>query len=328
MLIYKKKITIIFMILFSAMTVFTQQSSQVDKGIDFFNESRLNEAEEIFNSILKKDSGNHRALFFLGRIRLKKEDFDGAATCLKKAAELNPTSSAYFTWLGRTYLSKLQKASHFERGILAGKVLDAYKKAVKLDPENVQARISLAGYYLNAPSIAGGSKRKALEQIKEIIKSNPETGHMLMAQSLIKDGKYNEAEKELLKVIELTPDQPEIYYRMGMLYQSAKAYGKAFTSFETAVKKDPRDLRSLYQIGRTAVFSDENLMRGIECLKEYIEKEPKNGLPGIDAAHWRLGMLFEKSGKMGKARKEYQTAIKLNPGESKYKKCLENLDKN
>lgn len=33
---------------------------------------------------------------------------------------------------------------------------DAAQRALELDPENVEARISVAGYYLNAPRIAGG----------------------------------------------------------------------------------------------------------------------------------------------------------------------------
>src|SRR5262249_43813801 len=46
----------------------------------------------------------------------------------------------------------------------ASKGRKAFEKAIELDPNHVAARIGLATFFLQAPSIAGGSKEKAKAQ--------------------------------------------------------------------------------------------------------------------------------------------------------------------
>ena len=125
----------------------------------------------------------------------------------------------------------------------------------------------------------------------------------------------------------MKPDDANVYYQIGMLYQKIKQYKKAFQNFEKAVEIDPEAMDAFYQIGRTGVFSGENLDRSIESLKKYLLSEPKPGHPGHDAAHWRLGMLYEKDGKLNLAIHEYETALQLNPKEEKYKSALSKIKK-
>ena len=81
----------------------------------------------------------------------------------------------------------------------------------------------------------------------------------------------------------------------------------------------------IYQIGRTGVFSGQRLDRAIECMKIYVVHEPGEGMPSLDAAHWRLGMLYEKAEKAGLAKQAYEKAQAINPQEEKYKEALANL---
>ena len=254
-------------------------------------------------------------------------DWDGAIDHFKNAVELDETDSMYRTWLGRAYIAKLQTVSFFEKGVLSGRALEQLQKAVKLDPTNVEARVTLAGYYLNAPSIAGGSKKKAREQAEEIVKYDEVRGNWILAGVLIKDEQYDAAIEKLESCIGEQPDNIEYRYRLAMLYQQLELYDKTFAEFEEVLQLDHEATGALYQIGRTAVFSKTNLDRGIECLHTYLTMEVKPGYPGYDAAHWRMGMLYEHKGDAASARAEYETALRLNPEDDKYRDSLNELAK-
>ena len=86
------------------------------------------------------------------------------------------------------------------------------------------------------------------------------------------------------------------------------------------------DPRSLYQIGRTAVFSGKRLDRGKQALEEYIESEPEGpGLPTEAHARWRLGMIYALQGHKDLARREYETSLKLDPDLEQAREALETL---
>jgi tetratricopeptide (TPR) repeat protein len=277
----------------------------------------------VFTEAAAQDSG----AFEEGMKLYEAGDFDGATDHFKNAVELDETDSMYRTWLGRAYIAKLQTVSFFEKGVLSGRALEQLQKAVKLDPTNVEARITLAGYYLNAPSIAGGSKKKAREQAEEIVKYDEVRGNWIMAGVLIKDEQYDEAIAKLESCIDAQPDNIECRYRLAMLYQQLEQYNETFAEFEEVLLIDPQATAALYQIGRTAVFSKMNLDRGIECLQKYVTLEVKPGYPGYDAAHWRMGMIFEHKGDAASAKAEYETALQLNPDDDKYRDSLNELAK-
>ncbi len=271
----------------------------------------------------QQDKGTE--LFENGKSEFKHEHFDEASEKFKSAIKLNSSNSDYYLWLGKSYHALLDKASFFEKGILSGKVMDNYKKAIKVNPANIEARIHLANYYIYAPSIGGGSTKKAKEQAEEIKKHNPEQALMLWATIYSREEKYDLAIAEFNKYLELNPTNTEALYQLGMYYQKLEKFTDATATFERAIKIDDKAYKSLYQIGRTAIFSGENLDRGITCFKEYIKADPGAPNPGADSAHWRLGMLYEKEGKKKLAKKEYTIALELNPSENTYKDALEKI---
>lgn len=63
----------------------------------------------------------------------------------------------------------------------AGEMLQSLLQAVELNPALPEAYQWLAGYYLNAPSIAGGSLEKAEEAARKLTELDPPAGQALMA---------------------------------------------------------------------------------------------------------------------------------------------------
>jgi Tfp pilus assembly protein PilF len=91
------------------------------------------------------------------------------------------------------------------------------------------------------------------------------------------------------------------------------------------LRAKPNEPITLYQVGRTASLSGENLDHGEQALKAYLAGPiPERG-PEPAHAHYRLGTIYEKKGAKDLAREEYRTALQLNPRHQEARKALANL---
>lgn len=206
-------------------------------------------------------------------------DPDAAVKSWEKAAELDPANSEYKRQLGDAYGLAAQKAGMFSKMSLGKKSIAAYEKAVELDPENLSARSSLASIYLMAPAVMGGGSDKAYAQAAEIKKRDANRGRVAYA----------------------------------ILYVGEKKYPEAFAETEEVLKAMPDHYAALFQFGRAAALSGTRLDEGIAALKKCLALSPTSGAPGHDAAHWRLGVIWEKKGDTPAARATYQASLKINP---------------
>jgi len=267
--------------------------------------------------------------FETAKKEIKNKKYEEAIEILEELIQTNENNWEHHHWLGIAYLESTKSPG---TGMI--KAMKKFKKAkknliksVELNPENIDAREQLAYSFYFPPKIAGGNKKKALEHLAEIKKRDSKKGLEISIEFFLFDEKYEKAEQKCKEFIKQYPDDLDILHQLGMIYQQKKDYEKAFESFEKIIKKDSTALNSLYQIGRTAVFSDQNLDRGVECMKLFLQSEPDENSPSLDAAHWRLGMIYEKQGKLDLAEAEFEEALIINPKDKDYKKSLKKLRK-
>jgi Tfp pilus assembly protein PilF len=71
--------------------------------------------------------------------------------------------------------------------------------------------------------------------------------------------------------------------------------------------------------------SGQNLERGEECLRRYLEHEPGPDEPSLASAHYRLGVLYEKSGSRELARREYSAALEIEPSLADAREALKKI---
>jgi tetratricopeptide (TPR) repeat protein len=283
------------------------------------------DAEPVFRARVDSNPKDSRAMYYLGRALFEGEDVDAAIEWLGQATELDPADSDYNLWLGRAYLQKLMTASMFKKIGLSKKVRAHYLKAVELDPDNVSARESLAGYYFNAPGIAGGSDSKGMEQIEEIRKRDPLKAHYNLAYHHIEKEKYDEAEAEYRAAMKLDPDNYQTLHRLGQLEQERADYDRALGYFERVLAAEPDNLATLYAVGRNSALSGKRTDRGLECLQLYLAGDPGSSLPDVTWAHWRMGMIYEHKGDVAQARRAYEAALKADPDNKEAQKALKKL---
>lgn len=264
--------------------------AELDAARQLLSERKLAEAEAAAVKLTTTYPQEGEAFLFLGTVQMSKQAPEAAVAAFEKAVALNPQSSEFQRRLGDAYGFSAQKAGVFSMLGFAKKCLAAYEKAVALDPSSIPARQSLMGYYQQAPGMAGGGMDKAYAQAAEIKKLSADQGRLAFAQ----------------------------------LYATDKKWTEAFTEFEEVLKTDPDNYLANFQIGRLAALSGERVDRGIETLRKALALKPSAGAAGHEAAHWRLGMLFEKKGDKAAAKAAYEAALKVNP---KFPQAIDALKK-
>ena len=272
-------------------------------------------------SLMAKDSQEAKT----AKIFFDSKDYDSAIDWYKKAVDKDENNSDLYFMLGKSYMNEIGNVNFMSKGIYASKAKGNLKTSVEKDPKNIEARYYLASYYFNAPFIGGGDKDEAWIQAEEILKLSPVKGHEIKAQFYTQEKEYDKAIAEYDELVKLEPNNAHTYYSIGIMLQQTKDYDKAFSNFEKALSIDPESIESLYQVGRNAVFSKKNLDKGIESLNKYVKYDPDKSLPQVDAAYWRLAMIYQIQGNKNKAKEAITKAININPDDN-YKDLLDELN--
>jgi len=294
------------------------RGQSVEQGIQLFNARKYAEAQA---SLLPQGQTDAAAAYYLGRIEMEYGDSDKAANWFERAVTLNPKSAVYYDWLARAYGTQAEHTSTFRLPFLARRLKNALDTGLGLDPDNLDIRDDLIVYYTRAPGFLGGSKEKALETVVEITYR----GSLAYANLCAATKDTACAERELQGMATTYPDSASVYAALAAFYTNQKQAEKAFAVLDERLRAKPNEPITLYQVGRTASLSGENLDRGEQALKAYLAGPiPERG-PEPAHAHYRLGTIYEKKGAKDLAREEYRTALQLNPRHQEARKALANL---
>ena len=136
--------------------------------------------------------------------------------------------------------------------------------------------------------------------------------------NLFKSGKFDIAEKKVLKLLKKFPNNFNLYSILGSIFVGQKKLDKAIINYKKSLKNNPN-----YAIGYN------NLAVALAGLHKYEEAvENYNHAikikPDYAEAYNNLGLALNKLGNLEKSIESYQRAIKINP---QYLDSLKNLGK-
>jgi cellulose synthase operon protein C len=224
--------------------------------------------------------------------------------------------------------------------------LDAYERSLNAEPDNIEARISRAGVYIDL-----GRQADAVKDVTELRRLAPDEPRAVYLQALLaeKDNRPDVASAALKTVVELLDPVPMefIRYRPQLLMlnglahfglkerEKAKQYLEAFQK----VQGNTPTTKLLAQL----YMGDNNLDRAVEVLETYLKSRPADGqaLTLLGAAlmskgqhvkaaglmqraletkdspefHTVLGLSLLRSGQTGNAIAELEGALKRDPGQ-------------
>jgi tetratricopeptide (TPR) repeat protein len=301
----------------------TTQTSPLKIGIAQFDAEKLEQAKATLTPLAK--AGDADAMLYLGRIAIEQSDGDEAVNWLEQAIKKNDRRSTYHQWLGTAYSIKGMAANPLSRVSLVGSMRHAMERSIELDSSNVDARVILLQFYLQAPAMMGGGVDKAREQAAAIMPRNPYQGRLQNASIAENQKDSVTAERTFRELVTAFPDSSAPSVQFAIYYYNAKRYDDAFRVLEDRLRRSPNDGAALYQVGRVGAVSGTNLDRAQSALDRFLQTPHKRGTPSIAAAHWRVGMIHEAKGDRTAARAAYETALRLDPKLAGAKASLDKL---
>jgi tetratricopeptide (TPR) repeat protein len=183
----------------------------------------LQKAESEFKTALKLEPDSEEAVTALAFLYTAEGDAARAAEVLSKVPDSSRSAKLYSV-LGYTY----EQQKDYKKAI------EAYRKAIALDRDNLDAIRGLAQNLMN-----DGQTEAALEQYQVIADANPEDPqtHLRMAEIYRKQGKFDLALDNLKQAQAVVPDLMEVPYDMAVVYQAQGRYQEAAQMLQDLLKK-------------------------------------------------------------------------------------------
>jgi len=183
----------------------------------------LRKAESEFKIAVKLQPDSEEAVTTLAYLYNEEGDSARAPETLRSVPDVARSAKLYSA-LGYTY----EQRKEYKQAITA------YRKAIELDRDNLDAIRGLAQNLLN-----DGQTDAALEQYKIIAESNPEDAqtYLRMAEIYRRNGKFDLALENLKKAESMVQDSMEVPYNMAAVYQAQGRYDDAAQILQDLVKK-------------------------------------------------------------------------------------------
>src|SRR5690349_14310158 len=183
----------------------------------------LQKAEGEFKTAVKLDPDSEEAVTTLAYLYNEEGDTARAGEVLSSIPDAARSAKLYSA-LGYTYEQQKQYKN----------AINAYRKAIELDRDNLDAIRGLAQNLMN-----DGQTDAALEQYKIIADANPEDAqtYLRMAEIYRKSGKFDQALESLKKAGSMVQDSIEVPYNMAAVYQAQGRYDEAIQVMQDLLKK-------------------------------------------------------------------------------------------
>jgi tetratricopeptide (TPR) repeat protein len=184
--------------------------------------------------------------FNAGKDALAAKNYDAAIDAFKKGADLDPMQAVIWANLADAYVGQSATKTGADQQAVLQNAVDAYGKAIALKPEN-------PAYHNN------------------------------LALTLAKTKKFDEAQAELNKAVQLDPPQAgRYYYNLGALYVNNGQPAAAEAAFKKSIDVNPDYADAQYQYGnalsaRLATDKDGKVVApdGMkDALEKYLSLEP------------------------------------------------------
>lgn len=284
---------------------------------------------------------NNTAEMKQGIEAIKAERFDEAKPLLEKAAEQNPKSSE-----AQFYLAVARERT----GDRAG-AEEAYKKALAIDPNAMEALTNLSALYLDDPA----KPDEAISLINKGLAKSPDNAalHQNLAFAyglkgdtagaskhfdaalqkgdnaelrlaygdfLLKQKQPDKAAEQLRKALAQAPDNAAMIGTISVMLAYTKSFGDCVKGLDRALKLKPDQPDWLVRRGtcRHELKDEPGAQADYQAAIKADEK--------FAAAHYYLGLSYLEGKKLKEGRTELGLAAKYGEGTSIGKSALEKLD--
>jgi protein involved in temperature-dependent protein secretion len=119
------------------------------------------QARALLEPRVKANPSDAEAAVALARVRVVYGEMDKALQLAETAVRLKPDVAEYHWQLAQIVGNMAEKATLFRQLGLARRFRQEAETTIKLDPKHIEARLATIAYFIKAPGILGGDRKKA-----------------------------------------------------------------------------------------------------------------------------------------------------------------------
>ncbi|MEW6774954.1 MAG: tetratricopeptide repeat protein, partial [Bdellovibrionota bacterium] len=262
-----------------------------------FEQKKLDEAADVFETIKKDDPLNPRALSKLGLIYLEQERYADAVSQFQLLLAANPENDAVRYYLALSY-NKLSKND------LARETLELIRPESKIYPDAVS--------FLAYLDDGDGQLDAALERIENARQQVDTSGQIRLLRMegdiLRKAKRTDDAIRVFEEAAVLAPDDPDLHFALGVAWDQKKDMDKMLASMRRVLEINPSHALALNYIGYTWADKGMNLEEAEKMIRQATALKPGDGYI-TDS----LGWVYYRQGKLEEAARTLEEAVRLAP---------------
>ena len=260
---------------------------------------RSEDAKKHFKKALKLNPFQIDALTMIIRGLIKDKKIDAAIRLCeqqKKKIKNNPVYAASIENVqGTVYLAdnNLKKAGHH------------FEKAIELNPDTLQAYVSLAKIFISDNRID-----KAIVQYKKLLNKKPDylVGYMALGSIYDQQGDKTKAETNYRKALEIKSNfAPAANNLAWNIIETGGNVDEALKYAQIAKEQMPKNSSIMDTLG-WVYYLKGSYINAISEFNDSLALNPENPV-----FNYHLGMAFYKNKESDKAKKMLEKAIKLDP---------------
>ncbi len=293
----------------------TAQLASANEYDALIKAKKYSEAERAATAKLSKEPGNTDAL--LGRIDaiLAAGADSRIAEAIKysqQCVSAHPSLSGCHLALGKSLGWKAMTGGVMSALGYAGDMREAFKKAVDLNPNNMDARFSLLQFYMMAPGIMGGGTGKAETLATQTMAVSADAGKIMTGMLDLAADRAAKAEAAAMALRPGADD--EVNDRLEMLFISIG--GKYLTDKKFAdAERVLREGAKRFPDGETAPFMlvrvQQEQGKHREAVAGYEQLLGKHARARL---HYRMAQSLQALGEKAKAASAFEKALALRTG--------------
>jgi tetratricopeptide (TPR) repeat protein len=287
-------------------------------------QGRVDEAISEFQNRVNKYPNEADSYNLLCRAYFQLGEWDRGISACERATALDPSNGIYHLWLGRVYGEKADSASFITAAGLAKKVRQEFEVAVRLAPNNADARNDLAEFYLEAPGIVGGGRDKAENQAQALANLDPARADWIKGRIAEKNKEYADAEKEYQAAIQDSHGGAHAWFNLALYYWHRQDLDNMQKTLYRAVAAPMDRQEVIMESAELLIRGGRDFPAAVQWLNRYLNGQMVEEAPAFKA-HYLLGSVLEKQGKKDEAIAQYQAALALAKNFSRAQQALSHI---
>jgi len=240
---------------------------ELDRARKLYNLTDFDQSLKVLQAATQKDASVYQ---LMGRDYYMLAEYKKAAESLEKAVAADPGNSESALWLARAYGRRAETSNPISAAGQASKARQFFEKAVRLDPQNLDALNDLFDYYLEAPGFLGGGFDKAEAAAVRIAAISQAEGYAAQAKLAERHKEFGSAEAQLHRAIEAAPQQIGKLIELARLLAKQGRFQESDQTVARAEQVAPGSPRLLYATADLYIKSGRHLDLARTLLERYL----------------------------------------------------------